>query len=155
MKRIHYIIIGSVVAGVMLVGSALAAATGPSINFAARATLGSIDADNNGVEVQRDRSADHAVVGLTFPPGSSTGWHKHPGVVLVTVASGSIQHIDSDCERETFQAGDGFYEEGGVHLARNLGDKDAVVYATWILPTRTPADGLTIPKDAPEGCHVQ
>lgn len=155
MKRKHYVIIGSFVGVALLVGSALAAAPSPSINFAARSTLGSLDAENGGVEVHRDRSADHAVVGLTFPPGSSTGWHKHPGVVLVTIASGSIQHIDADCERETFQAGEGFVEEGHVHLARNVGNKTAVVYATWIIPTRTAADGLTIPQDAPKGCNVQ
>jgi quercetin dioxygenase-like cupin family protein len=91
----HYLIIGSVVAVVVLVGSALAAAAGPSIDFVARSTLGSLDASNNGVEVNRDRSADHVVAGITFPPGSSIGWHKHPGVVLVTVVSGSLQHIDA------------------------------------------------------------
>jgi quercetin dioxygenase-like cupin family protein len=155
MKRMHYLIIGSVVAVVVLVGSAFAAAPGPNIDFVARSTLGSLDASNNGVEVNRDRSADHVVAGITFPPGSSIGWHKHPGVVLVTVVSGSLQHVDANCERETFHAGEGFVEEGDVHLARNVGDKNAVVYATWIIPTRTAADGLTIPKDAPKGCDVQ
>ena len=155
MKRKQFVFIGSAAVLALLAGSALAAAPSPSISFVARGTVGSLDAENQGVEVQRERSADHAVAGITFPPGSSTGWHKHPGVVVVTVASGSIQHIDANCERETFEAGDGFFEEGGVHLARNTGSKDAVIYATWIIPTRTPSDGLTIPKDAPRGCHVE
>ena len=155
MKHKRYLLIGLAGALALFVGTALAAPPSPSISFVARGTLGPLDAANQGVEVERGGSADHAVVGLTFSPGSSTGWHRHPGVVLVTVASGRIQHIDTDCEREIFHAGESFFEEGDVHLARNPGTEDAVVYATWVIPTKTPADGLTIPEDAPKGCRVQ
>ena len=140
----------------LFVGSALAAQPSPSISFAARGTIGHIDAENQGVEVERERgSADHVVAQITFPPGASIGWHKHPGVVLVTVASGRLQVFHTDCERQVYKAGDSFYEEGDVHLARNRGKVDTVIYATWVIPTATPADGLTIPVDPPEGCGVR
>ncbi len=61
----------------------------------------------------------------------------------------------ANCEREVFEAGETFVEEGDVHLGRNRGKVDAVVYVTFMIPTKTPADGLTIPVDAPKGCNVQ
>jgi quercetin dioxygenase-like cupin family protein len=140
----------------LLVGTAIAAPPPPTISFAARGTVGTLDAENQGVQVERERgSADHVVAGITFSPGSSIGWHRHPGVVLVTVASGRLQVFHSDCERHVYKAGDSFYEEGDVHLARNRGKVDAVIYATWIIPTGTPTDGLTIPVDPPEGCPIR
>ena len=155
MKRKHYVIIGLAAILGLFVGSALAAPPSPIASLLARGTVGSLDAEHQGVEVERERSADHVVAKVTFPPGSKVDWHKHPGVVLVTVASGRVQHIEANCERETFETGETFVEDGNVHLVRNRGTKEAVVYATWILPTRTPSDGLTIPVDAPEGCSVQ
>jgi quercetin dioxygenase-like cupin family protein len=95
------------------------------------------------------------VASITFSPGRSTGWPTHPGVVLVTVASGRVQEIDADCDPEVFTAGESFVEEGDVHLARNRGSVDAVVYVTWIIPTWTPADALSVPADAPEGCNAR
>jgi quercetin dioxygenase-like cupin family protein len=156
MKRKRYVFIGLTAILAVFVGTALAATPTPTINFAARGSVGHLDAENDGVEVQREGgSADHVVASITFPPGSSIGWHTHPGVVLVTVASGKLQVFHEDCQREVFTAGDSFYEEGAVHLARNRGTVDTVIYATWIIPTKTPADGLTVPADAPEGCNVR
>jgi quercetin dioxygenase-like cupin family protein len=129
--------------------------TFPDDRVCARGTVGHLDANNSGVEVERKGSADHVVASITFPPGSSIPWHSHPGVVLVTVGSGKLQVIHEDCERQVFEAGDSFYEEGDVHFARNRGNVDTVIYATWIIPTKTPADGLTVPADAPEDCNVQ
>ncbi len=155
MNRKRHIFIGLAAASALLVGTALAASPGPTVSFVARGTVGSLDAKHQGVEVERERgSADHVVASITFPPGSSTGWHTHPGVVLVTVGSGRIQELDADCEREVFEAGESFVEAGDVHVARNPGKVDAVVYVTWVIPTRTPADGLSVPADRPESCPV-
>jgi quercetin dioxygenase-like cupin family protein len=155
MNTRRYLLIGT--AGVLgiFVGTALAAPPSPTVEFVARGTVGHIDAQNDGVEVQREGSADHVVASITFPPGSKIGWHTHPGVVLVTVGSGKLQVVHEDCEREVFEAGESFYEAGDVHLARNRGSVDTVIYATWIIPTKTPVDGLTVPADAPEGCNVK
>jgi quercetin dioxygenase-like cupin family protein len=138
----------------VLIGSAVAAQpTPPSASLLGRGTLGPIDAEHQGVEVERDHSADHAVAEITFPPGSSTGWHDHPGVVLVTVTSGRLQFIDENCEREVFEAGESFVEAGDPGLARNRGSVDTVVIATWVLPTK--AEALTVPVDPPKGCRAR
>jgi hypothetical protein len=51
-----------------------------------------------------------------------------------------------------FEAGDGFYEEGDVHLARNIWDVDTVLYATWIMPSHK--QNLTVPVETPRGCDI-
>lgn len=156
MNHKRYILIGLAGALAVFIGTALAAPPSPTIDFAARGTVGQLDAENDGVEVERERgSADHVVAKITFPPGSQITWHRHPGVVLVTVASGRFQVIHADCEREDFTTGETFVEEGRVHLGRNPGNVDTVVYVTWIIPTKTPADGLTVPVDPPKGCNVK
>jgi quercetin dioxygenase-like cupin family protein len=155
MNRKTYLVFGLVAILAVFVGNAFAAPPTPTIEFVARGTVGHLDAKNSGVEVERERgSADHVVAKITFPPGSSVGWHTHPGVVLVTVTSGEFTLIHENCKRQVFEAGDSFYEAGDVNLARNRGNVDTVVYVTWIIPTKTPADGLTIPADTPEGCNA-
>src|SRR5688572_10116713 len=40
-----------------------------------------------------------------------TGWHTHPGPVLVAVVSGSLTYVDAHanrCRRTTYTAGEGF-----------------------------------------------
>ena len=125
----------------------------PTVDFASRGRLGHLDASNQHVRVERTKgSADHVVAGITWPPGSSIGWHRHPGVVLVTVVSGRLQHVDVDCEKTVYGPGDSFYEQGGVHLARNVWDVETKIYATWIMPSWKQA--LTVPADTPEGCPI-
>ena len=138
----------------IFVGTAIAAhRPPPTIDSVSRGRIGHLDASNQRVRVERTKgSADHAVVALTFTPGSSTGWHTHPGVVLVTVASGRLQHWIG-CNKTVYEAGESFVEQGHVGLARNVWDVDTKVYATWIMPSWKQA--LTVPAAAPSGCsHV-
>ena len=140
----------------IFVGTAIAAhRPPPTVDAVARGRIGHLDASNQRVRVERTKgSADHAVVELTFTPGSSTGWHKHPGVVVVTVASGRLQHwTGPNCTKKVYEAGDSFVEQGHKGLARNVWDVDTKVYATWIMPSWKPA--LTVPVDPPKGCsHI-
>jgi quercetin dioxygenase-like cupin family protein len=120
-----------------------------------RATLGKFEAENKGIEVQSGRrSADIAIVKVVIEPGGSTGWHHHPGVVPVSVESGTVTEYDAQCHKSVYKAGKGFVESNGeVHLVRNQGDVKAVLYATFLVPTATPPDGLTISDQQPKGCH--
>jgi quercetin dioxygenase-like cupin family protein len=155
MKRKSFVLVVAA-AVTLLFGTALAAQPEIIASVLARGTVvGQLDAKNDGVRVEREKGrADHVVATFTFEPGAKSSWHHHPGVVLVTVKSGSIQHWTEDCETEVFRAGDTFVEEGGTHLARNAGRVNAVIYATFIVPKRTPADGLSIVDDPPEDCDV-
>ena len=68
-----------------------------------------------------DRQCDFVFQTITFQPGGHTGWHSHPGVLFVTVSSGAVTRDESNCERNTYAAGQSFIERGAEHviLVRN------------------------------------
>ncbi len=71
-------------------------------------------------------------------PGGTFGWHSHPGPSLVTVKTGALTLYhgdDPDCTPEVVEAGSGFVDQGGdVHLVRNEGSVDTVVYVASLVP---------------------
>jgi quercetin dioxygenase-like cupin family protein len=82
--------------------------------------------------------SDLHVLKNTIVPGGSFGWHSHPGPSLVTVKTGALtvyQGDDPTCTPRVIEAGSGFVDEGGdVHLVRNEGKIDTVVYVTSLVP---------------------
>ena len=58
---------------------------------------------------------------LTILPGGHTGWHTHPGPVLVTVRSGTFRYQETDCSWTDYVAGQTVVDEGGghIHIGRN------------------------------------
>jgi len=119
--------------------------------------LGKFEAENQGIEVEsQSTSADFALAKVVIEPGGTTGWHHHPGVALVSVNSGSVTEYDKNCNKSVFKAGDGFTESNGaVHVVRNQGKANAILYVTFIVPTKTPADRLVILDPKPKGCNVK
>jgi quercetin dioxygenase-like cupin family protein len=76
---------------------------------------------------------------ITITPDGHTGWHSHPGPVFVTIAGGTMTFYDADdpsCSPITYATGDSFIDRGGghVHIARNEGAVDLVLYATYLVP---------------------
>ena len=71
-------------------------------------------------------------------PGGTFGWHSHPGPSIVGVKSGVLTLYEGDdpsCTPHAFAAGSGFVDDGGdVHVVRNEGSADAVVYVTSLVP---------------------
>ena len=57
---------------------------------------------------------------LIFQPGGATGWHTHPGPVVVVIKSGALTEIHSNGCTTVHPAGSVFFEEAGVvHNALN------------------------------------
>src|SRR5215210_7105406 len=142
----------------LVVGAALATTPkGVTPTPLTRATLGKFEAENQGIEVESDRtSADFALAKVVIEPGGTTGWHHHPGVALVSVNSGAVTEYDKNCHKSVYKAGEGFFESNSeVHVVRNRGKDDAVLYVTFIAPTKTPADGLVLLDPKPQGCSVK
>ena len=142
----------------LVVGAALATTPkGVTPTPLTRATLGTFEAENSGIEVESQHtSADFAIAKVLIEPGGTTGWHHHPGVALVSVNSGAVAEYDKNCHKSIFKAGEGFVESNGeVHVVRNRGKANAVLYVTFIAPTKTPADGLVILDPKPKGCNVK
>ena len=142
----------------LVVGAALATTPkGVTPTPLTRATLGKFEANNDGIEVESQRtSADFALAKVVIEPGGTTGWHHHPGVALVSVNSGAVTEYDKNCHKSVLKAGEGFVESNGeVHVVRNRGKANAVLYVTFIAPTKTPADGLVLLDPKPKGCNVK
>ena len=110
------------------------------------------------VQLKIKGSADLATQQIVIAGGGHTGWHGHPGPVLVTVKSGAIRLIyadDAGCGGTVYEAGDSFVDRGdaGAHIARNVSAVDPVeLWATYFVPG-TPGSPFRL--DAPDpgtGC---
>ena len=75
---------------------------------------------------------------LIFQSGAATGWHTHPGPVVVVVKSGALTEIHSDGCITVHPSGSVFFEEAGVvHNAVNQTGGVTEVYATFMSPAGT------------------
>ena len=74
------------------------------------------------------------VVKRTFPPGSSSGWHVHPGVEIAYVLSGVMALDMAGQPRRVLRAGDSFMApRGTAHSGANLGKVPARLVITYTL----------------------
>ena len=142
----------------LLFGTAVATLpSGQTLILKARGTVGPIDVKHNGIVLRRTegRRADVAVATVKFDPGASSGWHHHPGVVLVVVQRGTLTHYNPRCHKRHYSKGDVLVEAGNKPgLVRNNGSVEVVAQATFIVPTQTPAEGLRIDDPQPQGCSA-
>lgn len=78
---------------------------------------------------------DVAMAQITVQPGGSSGWHSHPGGAIAVVKVGSLtvhRSIGSQCQIETYSAGQAFIERPGeVDQVVNTGDVPYVLYVTF------------------------
>ena len=61
-----------------------------------------------------------------------SGWHTHPGVVIVQVQKGSLSYTGANCIKKTYAAGDTFIEIPNT-TARVVGVGDATFTGTFIV----------------------
>jgi quercetin dioxygenase-like cupin family protein len=92
------------------------------------------------------------VAKVTWDPEGTSGWHTHPGPVIVSVAEGEVELINErDCIARTYTAGEAFIDpgQGNVHVASNPSTTDiAVAYATFLgVPDGAPATVWVPPVD--------
>jgi quercetin dioxygenase-like cupin family protein len=154
---ILFIVLAGAIA--LLGGAALATPpAGQTTEVLARGSAGRLHVKHEGVRLKTRRKVDVAVATITFAPGGSSGWHHHPGLVVVVVRSGTVTFYDKRCHAEVHNAGDVFVESSdSPGLAKNRGTTDAVVEATFIVPTShdpaTPTP-LRIDDPQPKRCGV-
>jgi quercetin dioxygenase-like cupin family protein len=106
-----------------------------------RATLSnSVRVNQDRVKFQTKDPSDVLVQTITFKPHGTSGWHFHPGVVIVVVEAGQVTTHDSDCHTTTFGAHQSFVESGTepFMVSNESGTVDAVVYATLVVPAAGP-----------------
>src|SRR2546428_13638262 len=67
-------------------------------------------------ELKSHDNTDIVVVSIVVTPGGNSGWHYHPGPVLVTVKTGTITFYmgdDPSCSAHVPPAGTTLFENGG------------------------------------------
>src|SRR4051812_7065150 len=162
MSRRTRMFIGLVgVAVVALAGAAFATPpTGFTTTLLARGTVTDLHARHDGIRVSSRHGgpADVAVATVTIDPGGSSGWHHHPGIVLVVVRSGTLTFYDKNCRGDVHHAGESFIESSdSPGLAKNTGTETVVVEATFIVPVSTPPappTPLRIDDPQPRRCNL-
>ena len=86
------------------------------------------DGEHNNGQVGVDFMAqakpgmDMVVRTFDYLPGSTTGWHTHPGPVFINVISGTVTFYELDdptCAPKVVTAGQGYVDTGHGHIGRN------------------------------------
>jgi quercetin dioxygenase-like cupin family protein len=130
-------------AGMLAASGALAAvalATPPSGQTASTPVIGHLasgqQANTDRIKLQTKDQTDVSTYTVTYAGGGFSGWHTHPGVLLVTVQSGAVVR-QVGCDATTYSAGDTFIEsdEQPPGQVSNASATDqAVVAVTQITP---------------------
>ena len=74
---------------------------------------------------------------IVIGPAGHTGWHSHPGPVVVLLKSGQMSFYDGDdptCSARIYSAGEAFVDsgQGHIHIARNeSATENLEVWATY------------------------
>ena len=109
-----------------------------------------------GQEVIQVNNAQETVAQrIVIAPGGHTGWHSHPGPVVVLIKSGQMSFYDGDdptCTARTYSAGEAFVDsgQGHVHIARNEGSENLEVWAVYFdVP---PGGAFRIDAPSPGNC---
>src|SRR5437660_1627631 len=105
-----------------------------------RATLSdSVQLNQDRIKFQTKDPTDALMQTITFQPHGTSGWHFHPGVVIVVVESGHVTTHDANCETRTYGPHESFVESGSAHMVSNESQMaNATVYATLVVPAGSP-----------------
>ncbi len=96
-----------------------------------------VQENSDRVKFQTKGATDVRVQRLDFAAGSFSGWHHHPGVLVVAVASGSVTLTDSSCNSKTYGPGlpnGAVFVEGGDEPIQASSAGGATNYVTTITP---------------------
>jgi len=137
-------------------GPNLSAASGYVNTTIGRTNIGLLNYHTNlngfNVDLKAHDDADIEVTTGAAQAGGNTGWHYHPGPVLVLVKTGAltVYHADDpSCTGTTYPAGSTFIEGVTPHIVRNEGTTTAEIIGVFIVPAGQPR---RIESDVPGNC---
>ncbi len=92
---------------------------------------------------------------VVIAPGGYTGWHTHPGPVLVLVKAGALTLYSSEdptCTGRTYTAGQAFVDrgQGHVHIGRNEGSENLEIWSAYF--DVSPGAPFRIDAPSPGNC---
>jgi quercetin dioxygenase-like cupin family protein len=154
MNRTHVLLSAGALAAellalVLLLPLGRAGATDGAGTSSTIVSRGTID---RSVRIHTKKPTDFVFARVTLQPDGYTGWHTHPGPLLVVVESGTLTRYDSDCNARVYAKGAAFTEPAGhrhVHMGVNKTSASVVLDITYVVPARGPLrDEAPAPKCA-------
>ncbi len=146
--------------GVAAIGTLTAAvALGSPPSGATITTLVTANFDNpthlnsDRVKFETKDATDVRIQKIVFAPGGQSGWHHHPGMVLLSVESGAVTLTQPDCSTEMYGPGlpnGAVFAEGGDVPERVSSAGGATFYAVFVAPSNDPP--ITRVEDDPVSC---
>jgi len=100
-----------------------------------------VQVNSDRVKFQTKDATDVRIQKIVFAPGAHSGWHHHPGMVLLSVESGVVTLTQPDCSTETYGPGlpnGAVFAEGGDIPERVSSVEGATVYAVFVSPSNDP-----------------
>jgi len=97
--------------------------------------------NSDRVKFQTKDATDIRVQRIVFSAGSFSGWHHHPGLIIVAVESGAVTLWHADCSSMTYGPSlpDGaVFAEGGDSPVQATSAGGATVYVTYVAPSADP-----------------
>lgn len=131
------------IAGLAVAGIATAAAASTPVNvsptnFVTETLPDGFKVKNDHIELKTKGATIVRSQLLTFGTNSTTGWHHHPGMVIVGVESGSIDLWDEDCSKTTYTPGGpngAVFIEALPHAHQATSAAGALVRVTYVVPS--------------------
>jgi hypothetical protein len=102
---------------------------------------GTVHLNSDRVKFQTKDLTDVRIQKLVFGANSRSGWHHHPGMVLVTVESGAVTLWQSDCSSKTYGPGlpnGAVFAEGGDDPVQATSTNGATNYVVLVAPNADP-----------------
>jgi quercetin dioxygenase-like cupin family protein len=96
------------------------------------------------VDLETEGPSTLSTQAASLAAGGHNGWHSHPGMVFVTVISGSITWYDENCVPTDYKAGDSWVEGSRIHAFR-VTSSTAVQLMAWFVT----AQGQPLRTDQP------
>jgi quercetin dioxygenase-like cupin family protein len=97
------------------------------------------------VRLRTEGPSTYSTQVAAFGYPAHNGWHSHPGMVAVTLTSGSITWYDENCEPTVYNAGDTWLEGSQIHAFKANGP--GVQLVAWFITAQGRA--LRIDQPAP------
>jgi len=136
----------------------LSAAVKARAHFVNRTDLRIKVKDNLTPVIDVPNAADTVVQEIVIAPGGHTGWHSHPGPVVVMIKSGTMSFYDGEdltCGVKTYSAGEAFIDrgQGHTHIARNESTtQNLELWATYFDVPPSATNNFRIDMPAPGNC---
>jgi hypothetical protein len=148
------VLLGAAIAPPAALGSPGSAFTAPVLVTADLDHQVKINSD--GVKLQAKRPTDVRVQRFIFEAGGYTGWHHHPGLVIIAVESGSLTFWDSKCRVKTYGPGlpnGSVLTESGDEAGQVTSANGGTSYVTYMAPSADPP--VFRIEDDPPRCATQ